>query len=84
MELNPVLVWQVLTTMAIGPLAYFVKGSLDRLREIELCLARTREQLAKEYATKADVHADVGRVLDRLDHLDRKLDKLLMTRGNAQ
>lgn len=84
MEISPTVIWQVITTLAIAPLAYFVKASLERLREIEICLARTREQLAKEYATKADVHADVGRVLDRLDHLDRKLDKLLMNRGGGQ
>lgn len=81
MDLSPTLVWQIITTLAIAPLAYFIKEALARLREIEVCLARTREQLAEKYATKADVHADVGRVLDRLEHLDRKLDKLLLARG---
>lgn len=80
MDLSPTTIWQIITTMAIAPLGYFIKAALERLREIEICLAKTREQLAREYATKADVHADVGRVLDRLDHLDRKLDKLLMHR----
>lgn len=78
MELNPILVWQVLTTVALAPLAYFLRTSLERLREIERCLSRTREQLAKEYATKADVHADIGRVLDGLSRLDQKLDRILM------
>ncbi len=80
MELNPTLVWQILTTMAIAPLAYFLKASLDRLREMEICVSRTREQLAREYATKADLHADVARVIDRLDKLDHKLDRVLTTR----
>ena len=84
MEISPTLLWQMLTTLAIAPLAYFLKESLGRLREIETCLARTREQLAEKYATKADVHADVGRVLDRIEALDRKLDKLLLARGAHQ
>lgn len=80
MEMAPATILQMVTTLAIAPLAYFIKASLERLREVEICLAKTREQLAEKYATKADVHADVGRVLDRLDHLDRKLDKLLLNR----
>jgi len=80
MELTPTTIWQMVTTLAIAPLAFFLKSSLDRLREIEVGLARTRETLAEKYATKADVHADIGRVLDRLDNLDRKLDKLLIHR----
>jgi len=85
MEFNPTLLWQVVTTLAIAPLAYFLKTSLERLRQMEICLSRTREQLAREYATKADLHADVGRVLDRLDKLDSKLDRLLTARvGGAE
>lgn len=85
MEMSPTLLWQIITTLAIGPLAYFLKSSLDRLREMEICVSRTREQLAREYATKADLHADVARVLDRLDRLDHKLDRLLTTRvGHGQ
>ena len=83
MDLTPTLLWQVVTTLAIAPLAYFLKASLDRLRQMELCLSRTREQLAREYATKADLHADVGRVLARLDKLDGKLDRLLTARFGA-
>jgi tetrahydromethanopterin S-methyltransferase subunit G len=40
-------------------------------------LNRTREEVAKEYVTKAEVHADINRVLDRLDRLDEKLDRLM-------
>jgi hypothetical protein len=39
---------------------------------------KTREELAKHYATKTDLHADVGRVLERLDKLDRKMDQIIM------
>lgn len=85
MEMSPILLWQIITTVAIAPLAYFVKASLDRLREMEICISRTREQLAREYATKSDLHADVARVLDRLDRLDHKLDRLLTARvGGSQ
>jgi hypothetical protein len=33
--------------------------------------------MAKEYVTKAEVHADINRVLDRIERLDLKLDRLI-------
>lgn len=80
MELSTTVVWQIIVSMAIAPLAYFLKASLDRLRQIETSVAQTRETMAEKYATKADVHADIGRVLDRLDKLHDKLDRVLTSK----
>jgi hypothetical protein len=44
-------------------------------------LNRTREEIAKEYVTKSEVHADINRVLDRLDRLDAKIDRLMEVRN---
>jgi hypothetical protein len=33
--------------------------------------------MPKEYVTKAEMHADINRVLDRLDRLEGKLDRLM-------
>jgi hypothetical protein len=51
-----------------------VKAELSR---VTILLNRTREEVAKEYVTKVEVHADINRVLDRLDRLDEKLDRLM-------
>jgi predicted DNA-binding protein YlxM (UPF0122 family) len=40
-------------------------------------LNKTREEIAKEYVTKQEVHADINRVMDRLDRLEAKIDKLM-------
>jgi len=47
------------------------------LQRITILLNRTREEMAKEYVTKAEVHADINRVLDRLDRLEAKIDRLV-------
>jgi tetrahydromethanopterin S-methyltransferase subunit G len=33
--------------------------------------------MAKEYITKAEVNSDINRVMDRLDALDAKIDRLI-------
>jgi hypothetical protein len=53
----------------------------DELGRITILLNRTREEMAKEYVTKTEVHADINRVLDRLERLDEKLDRLMESRN---
>jgi len=54
----------------------------DELSRVTILLNRTREEVAKEYVTKQDVHNDINRVLDRLDRLDTKLDAFIKEHRN--
>jgi predicted DNA-binding protein YlxM (UPF0122 family) len=56
-----------------------LKDKSDEINRLQILINRTREEIAKEYVTKAEVHADINRVLDRLDRLDEKLDRLMAT-----
>jgi hypothetical protein len=69
--------WNALLTGFIGILSWVLKDKSDELNRITILLNRTREEVAKEYVTKVEVHADINRVLDRLDRLDEKLDRLM-------
>lgn len=62
---------------AIGGLGWWLKSQHDELGRIQILLNRTREEMAKEYVTKVEMHHDIIRVLDRLDRLDEKLDRLV-------
>ena len=77
MPLDLSVLWTAALTFLIAPLSYFLRSSHERLRALETSVAQTREQLAEKYATKTDLHMDVGRVLERLEKLDQKLDKVL-------
>jgi hypothetical protein len=44
---------------------------------VTILINRTREEVAKEYVTKVEVHADINRVMTRLEVLDAKLDRLI-------
>jgi hypothetical protein len=65
----------------VGVLGWVLKDKSDELGRITILLNRTREEMAKEYVTKAEVHADINRVLDRLERLDEKLDRLMESRN---
>ena len=64
-------------TVLIGFVGWVLHEKSTELARITILLNRTREEMAKEYVTKVEVHADINRVLDRLDRLDEKLDRLM-------
>jgi hypothetical protein len=70
-------VWNIILSAGLGLLSWVLKEKSNELSRVTILLNRTREEVAKEYVTKVEVHADINRVLDRLDRLDEKLDRLM-------
>ncbi len=76
--------WNAVLTLLTALLGWAVRvkdkeidDTKDELSRVTILLNRTREEVAKEYVTKADVHSDINRVLDRLDRLENKLDAMI-------
>jgi hypothetical protein len=70
-------IWNIILTIAVSAVGFIVKNSFEEIKRIQILLNRTREELAKEYVTKSEVHADINRVMDRLDRLEAKIDRLV-------
>lgn len=77
------MIWNTLLTVFIGLLGWILKEKTAEINRLGILLNKTREEIAKEYVTKMEVHADINRVLDRLDRLDTKLDRLVEVHKNA-
>ena len=73
------MLWNIGLTILLGFVGWVLKEKSAELSRLQILLNRTREEIAKEYVTKAEVHADINRVLDRLDRLDEKLDRIMAT-----
>lgn len=71
------IIWNAALSLLVALLGWVLKEKSAELQRVTILLNRTREEMAKEYVTKAEVHADINRVLDRLDKLDEKLDRLM-------
>jgi hypothetical protein len=77
-------VWNTVLSVLIGLLSWVLKEKSMELKRVEILLNKTREEVAKEYVTKVEVHTDINRVLDRLDRLESKLDAVIKGRQNAE
>lgn len=70
-------IWTAGLTVIISAFGWVVKDKAAELQKVTDLLNRTREEMAKEYVTKAEVHADINRVLDRIDKLGEKMDRIM-------
>ena len=75
--------WNALLTTLLGLLGWTLKTKSEEIDRLQILLNRTREEVAKEYVTKVDVHHDINRVLDRLDRLEGKLDTFIREQRSA-
>ena len=69
--------WNFIVTVILGLVSWNWKTMSNEVTRLNILLNRTREEMAKEYVTKAEVHADINRVIQRLEALDAKLDRLM-------
>jgi phage shock protein A len=70
-------IWNAVLSVGISVIGFFLKNIFDETQRLQVLLNRTREEVAREYVTKVEVHADINRVMDRLDRLEGKIDRLV-------
>jgi len=75
------MLWNIILSGVVGISGWVLREKSAEIIRLSILLNRTREELAKEYVTKTEVHADINRVLDRLERLDEKLDRLMEARN---
>ena len=66
-------IWNIILTLVVAPLAWYIKSQSDELKRVQILLNKTREQ----YVHKNDHKDDVDRVVEHLVRLEQKLDSLL-------
>lgn len=74
------MLWNVALTALLAIVTWFGKTMWAEQQRVNILLNRTREEVARDYVTKAEVHADINRVIQRLEQLDTKLDRLMERR----
>ena len=77
------LVWNAVLTAFLALLGFVLKDKADEIKTLRTLISKTREEHARDYVTKNDMHLDINRVLDRLDKLDSKLDQFIRESKSA-
>ena len=70
------MIWNVILTLVLAPLAWGVRSTHDEMRRQDILLNKTREEIARDYVSKREMAEDMNRILDQLEKLNDKLDRI--------
>ena len=74
------LVWNLITSFLVGLVMFMLKQASDEQKRIQILLNRTREEIARDHITRAEVRADMEKIIERCDtgfaRLEAKIDAL--------
>jgi len=70
------MIWNVILTLVLAPLAWWVRSTHDEMRRQDILLNKTREEIARDYVSKREMAEDMNRILDQLEKLNDKLDRI--------
>jgi hypothetical protein len=75
-----VIVWNLVTSFFVALVMFMIKMNHDEQKRIQILLNRTREEIARDHITRAEVRADLERIMERFDtgfeRLESKIDAL--------
>ena len=76
MEFDTHIVWNIILSLVIAPLAWWVRTTHDEMRRQDILLNKTREEIARDYVSKRELEQDLNRILNAIQKLDEKLDRI--------
>jgi hypothetical protein len=71
------LIWNMVLTGIVAILGFVVKEKFAELQRLGILLNRTREEVARDHITRAEVREDMRQLIDRLEKMDQKIDQLI-------
>jgi hypothetical protein len=74
------MLWNAFLTAVVAIMGMFIKGKFDELQRISILLNRTREEVARDHITRAEVRQDLEKIREHFDNgfkrLEDKIDSL--------
>jgi hypothetical protein len=75
MDVNTI--WSAALSLLMGGLWFFIRERLDDVKRIERLLNITREEIARDYTTNAEVQRITDHIDQRFNRLEAKIDQLI-------
>jgi hypothetical protein len=74
------MIWNIILSAVVAVMGFMLKGRFDELDRLGILLNRTREEVARDHITRAEVHRDMEKIMERFDagisRLEAKIDEL--------
>lgn len=72
------MIWNLLLTLGCGSFVWWIRGLSNKIESLEKNLFETKEDVAKNYASKSDMRVSMDDLAKRFDKLEEKLDAIFL------
>jgi len=79
LDLNTV--WSTILTVIVGLIGYMMNEKFRELARISILLNKTREEVARDNVTQAEVERITDHIDQRFNRLEEKIDQLIRQKG---
>lgn len=71
------MVWNVILSGIVAVMGFLIKGKFDELDRITILLNKTREEIARDHVTRAEMNITVDKLGERFDSAFKRLEDKL-------
>ena len=79
------MLWNIALSAIVAIMGMMLKSKFDELNRLSILLNRTREEVAREHITRAEVRQDLDKIREHFDdgfrRLEAKLDAMAQKRS---
>ena len=73
MQIDPMLMWNIVITVVLGPFAWAFSKMFAEIKRLQILLNRTRE----DYATKKELQNETKEIKELVIRIEQKLDRFI-------
>ena len=75
------MLWNMRLTLIVGIMGFVLKEKFAEITRLGILLNRTREEVARDHITRAELNTEMQKILDRFDRLEFKIDRLVESKN---
>lgn len=76
LTVDPHLLWDLIITLVVVPAGFLVRSLLAEQRRLDILVNKTREEIARDYVTRQSMDITFQRIMDSIERIDEKLDRI--------
>jgi hypothetical protein len=71
------MLWNIALTGSVGFMAFMAKSKFEEFDRLGILLNKTREEVARDHVTRAEINSTIDRLGERFDRAVERLEKKL-------
>ena len=72
-----VMIWNIVITIVMAIVGFFLKEKFDEIQRLSILLNRTREEIARDSVTQAEIDKILDHIDQRFNKLEDKINQLI-------